>query len=87
MLLVPHLERTSMMVAILLSFSKQYLLMLVWGKTGGIVVKSKSNFWDGDKQDIFFYAKDTSRQAKLELLIIYKRRSFQSIYIGIHTNH
>ena len=57
MLLVPHLGHTSMMVTILLSFSKQYLWMLVWGKTGGIVVKSKSNFWDGDKQDIFFTRK------------------------------
>jgi hypothetical protein len=43
MLLFPHLGHTSMMVTIRLSFSKQYLLMLVWGQTGGIVVKSNRN--------------------------------------------
>ncbi len=40
-----------------LKFFKQYLLMLVWGQTGSIVVKSKRKFWNGDKQDIFFTRK------------------------------
>ncbi len=33
------------------------LWMLVRGQTGGIVVKSKRNFLEGDKQDIFFTRK------------------------------
>ena len=57
MLRVPHLGHTSMMVTTLASFSKQYLSMLIWGQTGGIVVKSKTMFWEGDKQDIFFTRK------------------------------
>ncbi len=36
---------------------KFFKTILVWGKTGGIVVKSKSSFWDSNKQDIFFTRK------------------------------
>ncbi len=36
---------------------------------------------EGDKQDSFFYKKDKNRMAKMELIIIIKRRRFQSIYL------
>ncbi len=74
-----------MMVIILLSISKLYLSMLVWGQTGGIVVKSKRFFLEGDKQDSFFNKKDKNRMDKMELIIIYKRRRFQAIYRVIYT--
>ncbi len=53
-------------------------------QTGGRV-KNKRRFFGGLKTRVIFYEKDKNRIAKLELIIIYKRRSYQSIYRGIYT--
>jgi hypothetical protein len=50
---------------------------------GGL--KARDILLKGEKQDSFLYKKDKNRIAKMELIIIYKRRSFQSIYRGIYT--
>ncbi len=39
----------------------------------------------GLKTRVIFYEKDKNRISKLELIIIYKRRSYQSIHRGIYT--
>jgi hypothetical protein len=58
--------------------------MLCPAQTGGRV-KNKRRFFGGLKTRVIFYEKDKNRIAKLELIIIYKRRSYQSIYRGIYT--
>ena len=58
--------------------------MLCLAQTGGRV-KNKRRFFGGLKTRVIFYEKDKNRIAKLELIIIYKRRSYQSIYRGIYT--
>ncbi len=58
--------------------------MLCPAQTGGRV-KNKKHFFGGLKTRVIFYEKDKNRIAKLELIIIYKRRSYQSIYRGINT--
>ena len=58
--------------------------MLCLAQTGGRV-KNKRRFFGGLKTRVIFYEKDKNRIAKLELIIIYKRRSNQSIYRGIYT--
>ena len=50
--------------------------------TGGL--KTRDIFWRVKKR-VIFYEKDKNSIAKLELIIIYKRRSNQSIYRGIYT--
>jgi hypothetical protein len=57
--------------------------MLCPAQTGGRV-KNKRHFWRV-KNKSHFYEKDKNRIAKLELIIIYKRRSYQSIHRGIYT--
>jgi len=42
-------------------------------------------FFGGLKTRVILYKKDNNRIAKLELIKIYKRRSYQSIYRGIYT--
>ena len=57
--------------------------MLCLAQTGGRV-KNKRRFFGGLKTRVIFYEKDKNRIAKLEFIIIYKRRSYQSIYRGIY---
>jgi hypothetical protein len=42
------------------------------------------DFFGGLKTRVVFYKKDKNRIVKLELIIIYKRRSYQSIHRGIY---
>ncbi len=48
-------------------------------------VKNKRHVFGGLKTRVIFYEKNKNRIAKLELIIIYQRRSYQSIYRGIYT--
>jgi hypothetical protein len=53
--------------------------MLVWGQSGDSILMQEGT------NKTYFYEKDTNKPAMLELIIICKRRHFQSMYIGIYT--
>jgi len=82
-LLDPHLGHTSMIV-IILRVSIIIFVDVVSGAKPGRRVKNKRSFFGGLKTRVIFYEKDKNRIAKLEV-IIYKRRSYHSIYRGIYT--
>ncbi len=73
------------MIVIILRVSIIIFVDVVSGAKPGGRVKNKRRFFGGLKTRVIFYEKDKNRIAKLELIIIYKRRSYQSIYRGIYT--
>jgi hypothetical protein len=64
------------------SFSNNLLGCCVRRKLAG-GLKTRDIFWRV-KNKSHFYEKDKNRIAKLELIMIYKRRSYQSIHRGIY---